>query len=424
MTMGRAPTVTLDGPVVVIGGGLVGLSCAWFLRRAGAEVVVLEAGVRTGQGASRGNAGAICPSMAEPIAAPGMVWTALDDMRKPDAALHVHPAMMPRMAGFLLRFTRAGTRASYARGVEALAQLGRGVVGAYDELAAAGIGTSARHDGYLTLHADETGAADEHAQIDHMASIGVCQPPGPILDGAAIRRIEPLISDRIVAGFQIPGERWIDAGVFVDELTDALVATGVEVRTDARARAIVDLSDGVEVDTSSGTVGGAVAVVAAGAWSRELVAPLGTRLSLYPGKGYSFSVHPEPMPDHVLHMPDAHVMCTPYPSGLRLAGTMEFDGTMNRFNAARIEAIVRAARPFLDGVNWAARTDEWVGPRPITPDGLPVLGALPRHPRVVLATGHQMLGVTLAPVTGLVLSRLLVDGDAGIDLAPFSPSRF
>jgi D-amino-acid dehydrogenase len=424
MTGNGAAPVTLDGPVVVIGGGLVGLSCAWFLHRAGAEVVVLEAGGRTGQGASRGNAGAICPSMAEPIAAPGMVRTALDDMRKPDAALHVHPAMMPRMAGFLLRFTRAGTHAAYARGVEALAQLGRGVVGAYDELAAAGIGTSARHDGYLTLHADEAGAADEHAQIAHMASIGLCHSPGAILGGAELRRIEPLISDRIVAGFQIPGERWIDASLFVDELTAALVADGVEIRTDAGARAMVDLGDGIEVDTPSGTVGGAVAIVAAGAWSRALVAPLGTKLSLYAGKGYSFSVHPERLPDHVLHMPDAHVMCTPYPHGLRLAGTMEFDGTMDRFNPARIDAIVRAARPFLDGVDWAARTQEWVGPRPITPDGLPVLGPLPKHPRVVLATGHQMLGVTLGPVTGLVLSRLLVDGDAGIDLAPFAPTRF
>jgi D-amino-acid dehydrogenase len=408
----------------VIGGGLVGLSCAWFLRRAGAEVIVCEAGARTGQGASRGNAGAICPSMIEPLAAPGMLRAALEDLRKPDAALYVHPATMPRMAGFLLRFTRAATEAAYERGIDALAQLGRGVVSAYDELASAGIATGMRRDGYLTLHAYEAGAVEEHAQISHMASLGLCAPPGPILDAAAVQAIEPLVSDRITAGFELPGEGWIDAAVLVDELTEALIAGGVEIRTDAAAHAIADLGDGIEVDTAAGTVEGAVAVVAAGAWSRELVAPLGTKLSLYPGKGYSFSVHPERLPAHVLHVPDAHVMCTPYPDGLRVAGTMEFDGTMDRFNPARIEAIVRSTTPYLDGVDWAARTREWVGPRPITPDGLPVLGALPAHPRVVLATGHNMIGVTLAPVTGRVIARLLLEGEAGIDLAPFAPTRF
>jgi D-amino-acid dehydrogenase len=353
-----------------------------------------------------------------------MLRTALRDLGRPDAALYVHAAAMPRMAAFLMRFRRAATEAAYSRGVDALAQLGRGVMTAYDDLAAAGIGTGARRDGYVTLHGDVGGAEVEHAQIARMASLGVCEPPGPILDRAALRQLEPLVSDRIAAGFQLPGEGWIDAGVLVDELTDALEHDGVEIRTRASVRSIADLGEGVEVDTATGTIEGAIAVVAAGAWSRDLVAPLGTKLSVDPGKGYSFSVHPAQMPQHVLHLPDAHVMCTPYAGGLRVAGTMEFDGTMDRFNAGRVEAIVRAASPFLDGIDWAARTDAWVGPRPITPDGLPVLGPLEDHPRVVLATGHNMLGVTLAPITGQVIARLLVDGDAGIDLAPFAPGRF
>jgi D-amino-acid dehydrogenase len=414
----------LDGPVVVIGGGIVGLSCAWFLRRAGADVVVAEAGPRVGQGASRGNAGAICPSMLEPLAAPGMLRTILDDLRRPDAALHIHPATMPRMAGFLMRFAQAATTEAYERGAEALAQLGRGVGGAYDELAAAGIVTNVRRDGYLTLHATEAGAQAERAEIARMASMGLCDPPGPILDGDGLRRLEPLVSERIAAGFELPRERWIDTGALVDELDAALRADGVVVRTGARVRAIADLGDGVEIDTASGIIVGAVAVVAGGAWSKDLLRPLGTRIALYPGKGYSFSVQPDRMPAHVLHIPDAHVMLTPYPGRLRVAGTMEFDGTMDRFNPARVEAMVRAATPFVRGVAWGDRTDEWVGPRPITPDGLPVLGPIARHPRVVVATGHNMLGVTLGPVTGKVVADLLVGGDPGVDLRPFAAERF
>lgn len=413
-----------DGPVVVVGGGIVGLSCAWFLLRAGANVVVLESGTRVGGGASRGNAGAICPSLAEPLAAPGAIREVLAELRNPDAALHVHPATMPRMAGFLARFSRAASEANYERGVTALAQLGSGVMAAYDRLAEAGIGRHARRDGYLIAHRTEASAIAERAHLARKAGRGLAAEPGPLLDAAAIHELEPLLSDEITAGFLLPGEWWIDSGVLVDELADALVGAGADVRLGAGATGLADLGDSVEIETDHGVVDGAIAVIAAGVWSRELAAPLGVRLSLHPGKGYSFSVRPERMPDRVIDLPDAHVMVTPLGDRLRFAGTMEFDGTADRFNPGRIASIARAAAPLLRGVDLQDRADEWMGPRPITPDGLPVLGPVRGHPRVVLATGHNMLGVTLGPVTGEVLARLVCEGDAGIDLAPFAPERF
>jgi D-amino-acid dehydrogenase len=421
---GRATPTPPDGPIVVVGGGIVGLSCAWFLRQAGAEVVVLEAGERTGGGASRGNAGAICPSMTEPLAAPGMVRDALDNLRRPDAALHVHPAYMPQMAGFLLRFARAGATAAYARAARALVQLALGVTDAYDQMAADGIGTHVRRDGYLVVHRSREAAAAERAQIAGMAALGVCSDPGPLLDAAGLRAEEPLLSDAASAGFVIPGERWIDASRLLDDLTTAVVDAGVELRRSSAASAIHDLGDDIEVDTASGTVEGAVAVVAAGVWSRELVAPLGVKLPMHPGKGYSFAVHPARMPARVLALSDAHVMATPLGDRLRIAGTMEFDGTTDRYNPERIEAIVRGLAPMVRDVDLSHRTEEWVGPRPMTPDGLPVLGAIPAHPRVVLATGHNMLGVTLGPVTGRIIASLLCEEDPGIDLTPFAPMRF
>ena len=422
--MTDAHPVPPDGPVVVVGGGIVGLSCAWFLRRAGADVVVLESGTRVGGGASRGNAGAICPSLAEPLAAPGAIREVLTELRNPDAALHVHPAAMPRMAGFLARFSRAASEANYERGVTALAQLGSGVMAAYDRLAEAGIGRHARRDGYLMAHRTEASAIAERAHLARKAGRGLAAEPGSLLDAAAIHELEPMLSDEITAGFLLPGERWIDAGLLVDELADALAGAGADVRLGAAATRLADLGDSVEIETPHGVVDGAIAVIAAGVWSRELVAPLGVRLSLHPGKGYSFSVRPERMPDRVIDLPDAHVMVTPLGDRLRFAGTMEFDGTADRFNPGRIASIVRAAAPLLRGVDLQDRADEWMGPRPITPDGLPVLGPVRGHPRVVIATGHNMLGVTLGPVTGEVLAHLVCEGDAGIDLAPFAPERF
>ncbi len=413
-----------DGPVVVVGGGILGLSCAWFLRRAGADVIVLEMGATTGGGASRGNAGAICPSLSEPLAAPGMFRSVLDDLRRRDAALHVHPSYMPQMAGFLKRFARSGTAAAYRRGVHALAQLGRGVPHAYDLLAEDGIGTHAYRGGYLVAHRSRDAAVEERARIFDMAALGVCARPEPLLEVAALHATEPLLGDAAVAGFVIPGERWIDPSLLLDDLTTAVRDAGVDLRTAAGVTSIHDLGDAVEVDTARGRVDGAVVVVAAGVWSRDLVAPLGVKLPMHAGKGYSFAVHPARMPERVLHLPDAHVMATPFGDRLRIAGTMEFDGTTERFNPERIAAIVDGLAPMLRDVDLHDRTQEWVGPRPMTPDGLPVLGAIAGHPRVVLATGHNMLGITLGPVTGATIAKLLVAGDAGIDLAPFSAQRF
>jgi D-amino-acid dehydrogenase len=409
--------------VLVAGGGLVGLSCAWFLREAGFEVVVLERGA-AGGGASRGNAGAICPSMAEPLPAPGMIRHALANLTKPDAALHVHPAYAPRMARFLRWFRQAATHERFEAGLAAMADLASGATEAYDALAAAGVGTHASRSGYVLAHASWSDAEEERAAIARAAEAGLCAEPSDVLDGEDVRELEPVLSEAVRAGVFLPEERSIDPSRLVDELAAAVLARGVELREGASVTAVRETADGVAADGPGGVVEGDRAVVAAGVWTRDLVVPLGLTLPLYPGKGYSFAVRPDPMPTHVLSFGAAHVMATPMDGRLRVAGTMEFDGTTDRFNARRVEAIVRALAPFVRGVDLAAREEEWVGPRPITPDGLPFLGPVPGHERVVVAAGHNMLGLTLAPVTGRVVASLLADGDAGLDLAPFAPARY
>ncbi len=410
--------------VIVAGGGLVGLSCAWFLRAAGAEVVVFERGAAVGGGASRGNAGEICPSMVDPVPAPGMVAHAFANLFRRDAALFVHPAYAPRMAGFLARFARASTRAAYERGLAALGQLSRGVFEAYDELAQAGIGTHAGRNGYLMCYASVASARKEREAFLRAERAGLASPPGPVLDAAAAAEMEPLLSPAVRAAFLVPDERWIDPSRLIDDLASANREAGVEIVTDVRVTAIDEGPGSVRVATSRGGFEGSALVMAAGIGSRELCSMLGVRLPMQPGKGYSFSLHPEPVPSRVVNFADAHVVATPMGDRLRIGGTMEFDGTLDRFNPRRIEAIVRALRPYVRGIDWSARTDEWVGPRPMTPDGLPFIGRLPGSSRAFVAAGHNMLGLTLAPVTGKVIAELVTAGRAAVDLSPFSVGRF
>lgn len=174
----------------------------------------------------------------------------------------------------------------------------------------------------------------------------------------------------------------------------------MDIIENARVTSIDAPATGTRVHSSAGTVHADTAVIAAGIWSKEICRPLGLDLNLFPGKGYSFTVPVQDPPRQLIHLDDAHVALSPLAKNLRIAGTMEFDHDHDRFCAQRIKAIIAAARPYLTGIDWDARRDEWVGPHPMTPDGLPAIGALLTHHHIYLATGHNMLGFMLAPATG------------------------
>ncbi len=409
--------------VVVVGGGLVGLSCAWFLAEAGVEVALLERG-RVGGGASRGNAGLVCPALADPLPAPGLVRHGLAGLLRADSPLYLDPRALPRLAAFLARFARRTTPGAYAAGVAALAQLGRMTFGAYDELAAAGALGESHDDGYLFACATRGSATAARNGLVRMADQGYAAPPGPLLEADELRRLEPSLSAAAQAGFVQPGERWLDPSGFVDALATRLRERGVAIIEQAEVTGLRDDGPSVSLETSAGPTEAGQVVIASGVWSDRLCRMLGLRLGLVPGKGYSFAVEPAVMPARAIYLADAHVVATPIGDRLRLAGTIEFDGSVDRFNDRRVRAIAGAASRYLSGIDWQQRTAEWVGPRPMTPDGLPMIGRLPGRSRVLVAAGHNMLGLTLAPSTGRVIAALVTGRAPGIDLAPFAPGRF
>lgn len=187
--------------------------------------------------------------------------------------------------------------------------------------------------------------------------------------------------------------------------------------------AVRDGAGRVEARTTAGTYQADAVVIAAGVWSRRLSASLGLRIELAAGKGYSFSVPVESLPRRLVHLGSAKAVLAPLGKGVRVAGTMEFDRDPDRFRQGRVEALVAAARPYLPGADWERREREWMGPRPMTPDGLPLIGPPPGRPRVLLATGHNMLGLMLAPATGRLVAALLTgQADPGLT-ARFAPGR-
>jgi D-amino-acid dehydrogenase len=409
-------------PVIVIGAGLVGLCSAYYLRQRGADVVILER-ERIGSGASRGNAGEICPSGVEPLAGPGMIGESARSSLRPGGALSVRPLGGADVVRFAVRFASLANERDYERGFQALAGLARRTYDLYDGLAADGIGTHSRADGYLYCCSSREGANHHRAALDPFVKAGLALVPGPVLEGKDLRDLEPAVGDGVRAGFLLPNERWIDPSRLVDDLATALARMDVRILERAEVTSVTELGAGVRVAGTFGMEEGSAALIAGGARSKELLSTLGLRTLLQPGKGYSFSVMPDVMPAHAFYLPDAHVAATPMGQRLRIAGTMQMDGTYDGFDRRRIAHIVSAVRPYVAGVNWDERADEWVGPRPMTPDGLPMLGRVPGCERTFVAAGHNMIGLTLAPTTGLAMADLITGNDPEIDLSAMAPGR-
>ncbi|MEU6572438.1 FAD-binding oxidoreductase [Streptomyces sp. NPDC046805] len=257
---------------------------------------------------------------------------------------------------------------------------------------------------------------------------GFCRLGAPVaaegvLRGPALAELEPALGPAARAGFLVERQWSLDPGRFVDALAERLRRDGAELVEGARVTGVREEPGRVEVRTSAGTYGADAVVVAAGVWSREVCRSLGARLDLAAGKGYGFCVAADPLPRRLVHLGTAKAVLTPLGKGVRVAGTMEFDRDPDRLRQGRVDAIVAAARPYLPGADWERREQEWMGPRPMTPDGLPLIGSLPGHRRVLLATGHNMLGLMLAPAAGRLVAGLLT-GEADRALAAlFEPGR-
>jgi D-amino-acid dehydrogenase len=407
--------------VAIVGGGLIGLCSAFYLDQRGRQVTILEGQV-AGSGAARGNGGQVVP--ADPLPAPGMVREGLRHWFTPSSAFYVNPRHLIGLLPFLVSFSLHANERAYLSAFRKLDELNRLTVPLFDELAAAGIGADLAKTGNLKAFQDRQTAFAEWTAARRLAGLGLVGQPGEFLDRRDLLDLEPSLGEAVRWGFLRPDVRWGDPSVFVDQLTSYLTSRGVDIVEHFRADAITER--GTSVVVSSGADGREYdsVLIAAGTRSRDLVRGLGHRISLVSGRGYSFTVRPDRMPGYTVLLGEAHVGATPLDaSRLRIAGTMEFGGPASEVNADRIEAIARAARPFLSGVDWDKRCEEWAGPRPMTPDGLPYIGRVGRSPRVFLATGHNMLGFSLGPATGQRIAALMTGAIDDSALTSFAPGR-
>ena len=409
--------------IVIIGGGVIGLTQAYDLARRGASVTVIDQRT-TGLGASTVNAGWVVPAEAAPVPAPGVIVQSMKWMLHRDSPLYIKPSLAPSHVRFMLGMWRRSNARDVRAGLAAQLALATGTMEMLDEYAADGVSFEMHADGLLLAYLSAEKLHHHAEHLDIPASFGL---DSDILMGDAVREREPVLTDAVAGGIYFPSERHLDPGSLVAGLRARCEQLGVEFLEDAPVTSVERQGDRVmAVRTDTARIPVDAVVLATGAWSGRASAMFGTDLPVRAGKGYAIDCAPPPVRLRTMvNLSDAKVAVTPLSTRLRLAGTMEFGPHDESVNEVRIAAILRApGRYFRD---WPADPNHVIagaGMRPMTPDGLPIIGRLPGSTNAFVTTGHGMMGVTLAPGSAQAMTHLILTGQTPSALLPFDARRF
>jgi len=411
--------------VSIIGGGVIGLCCAYYLQKKGCSVTVIDRGDLT-SGTSFGNAGYISPSHFIPLSSPGIVSKGLRWMLSASSPFYIKPRLDPDLFRWALAFWRNANEQTMRRNIPPLA----GILKLSRELMTAirdDLGNRFRmsESGCLMLYQSAGTEKHERELAVQAAALGM---ETVALNGQQVQDMEPEIEVRVRGGVWYPIDCHLHPGDFMNALKDRLEQDGVEFRLQTEI---------TDFEIREGRIKGVLSgeekfpcdelILAAGSWLPLLTRKLGFHLLMQAGKGYSMTYtdqkknlqHPAILVDH-------RVAMTPMGRDLRMGGTMELSGINDRILLKRVRAIFEASRqyyPQLD-LEFPAPAGIWSGLRPVTPDGLPYIGRVRRYSNLVVAGGHAMLGLSLAAATGKLVEELVTSDKASLDMHAFAVERY
>jgi D-amino-acid dehydrogenase len=412
-------------PIIIIGGGVIGLCSAYYAARAGFKVTVLEKQAESRDGCSFGNAGMIVPSHFVPLAAPGMVALGLKWMWNPESPFYVKPRLSPSLLEWGYRFWRAATPDHVARCAPLIRDLSLLSRSLFEELVADGLDFGLTKEGLLMLCKTRHGLAEETAAASRAQELGL---PAEVLDPGQAAALDPGVTMDIAGAVYYPKDCHLSPNRLIAAITERCRSLGVKFLWETEILGWkMDRKHIAAIITSAGELTADQYVLCAGSWTPETLRGLPLRLPMQAGKGYSLTLpNPRQISKICAIFSEARIAVTPMNGAMRFGGTMEIAGMNEAINPRRIRGIVKAIPQYYPAFQEKDFTTikPWHGLRPCSPDGMPYLGRTAAAQNLIIATGHAMMGLSLGPVTGQVVSQLLADQPIGLDLQLLRPDRF
>lgn len=412
--------------VLICGAGVIGQCCALYLREAGYEVTVLDRDDAVGDRCSVGNSGLIVPSHFTPLAAPGVISLGLRWMFDSASPFYIRPRLDPALLGWIVRFVLAANRRNVDRAGPVLRDMLIASRELYEQLAdrcANSFGLTKR--GLMMLCRTKHGLEEEVNAARRARALDI---PLEIVSSQRAAELNPGAQMDIEGAVFYPLDCHLDPQRLLSALHRLIVDAGVKVLWSTELTGWRVRSGRVDAArTSQGEIEADEFVLAGGSWSATIVRELGLRLPLQAGKGYSLTLsQPRELPRMGAILCEARAAVTPIGTSLRVGGTMELGGLDSTIRLERVRAIAAAVTEYFPAfrVEDFASVAPWAGLRPCSPDGLPYVGRFGRYSNLCAATGHAMLGVSLAPVTGKLVSDILSGVPARIPIEALSPQRY
>ena len=413
--------------VIVCGGGIVGLCTAYYLAGEGFDVSVIERNAEGAGSCAHGSAGYISPSHVVPVSAPGMVWQGLKWMLSSRSPFYIKPRLDPELIRWGWLFARHCNPAHTRRVAPLLRDLCLAGRELFVDLAnKTGNAFELRREGLLNLCKTAESLEHEARALGRVANeVGI---EARVLDAKETAAMQPGARLDVAGSIYFPIDAHLTPGKLITTLLKLLNERGVTFHWNTRIDGYrAGAGRLASISTSAGDFVADEYVLTTGSWAAETVRELGLRLPMQPGKGYSLTIeHPRFNFSKPMILTERRVAVTPMGNQLRFGGTMELSGHSGSVLPERIEQIIAAAQAYFPDFRAEdfSAIKPWFGYRPMSPDGLPYVGRFARYSNLTAACGHAMLGVTLAPITGLLVAETLTGRAPSVDLTLLNPNRF
>ena len=410
--------------VLVVGGGIVGLSCAYYLHKEGHEVKVIDKSGMNG-GASYVNAGYLTPSHIIPLASPGMMAKGIKWMFNSSSPFYMKPRLDADFLRWAWAFNNSSTKAHVEKAIPLIREINVLSKELYSEMHDSGeMGDfQLEKKGLLMLYKTRKEGQHEREVANRAADEGLEVTE---LSRSELDRLQPQLSPEIEGAVHYLCDAHTSPNEIMDQLKRYLEAQGVVILRDEEVIGFIQNGERITSTlTPKASYNAEEVVLAGGSWTSGLLKNLGIRLLMQPGKGYRINVaRPLGITLPAILM-EAKVAVTPMRQFTRFAGTMEFSGINHKIRPERVEAIARAAEAYYEDLRIleTEKNAARCGLRPVSPDGLPYIGRTSRFQNLTIATGHAMMGWSLGPATGKLVSELISDRPLSMSLEGFHPER-